>query len=85
MHDQKDATGKSRFTGKAARNWAIGWTRSVNFGRSPTATSIGTQVAEASAINTATRKSVRAPLPAAVVMSPKESVDRAYRPSSHKI
>ena len=27
---RKTATGKSRFAGKAARNWAIGWTLSVN-------------------------------------------------------
>src|SRR6516165_8962955 len=50
---RKTATGNSRLAGKAARNWAVGWTLSVNFGRSPTATPTGTQMADARVIKTA--------------------------------
>src|ERR1700721_1000179 len=46
------AIGNKRLAGKAARNYATGWTRVATRGRVPTQTPIGTQMMLASAINT---------------------------------
>ena len=62
-------TGKSTLAGKAARNWAIGCTRSVQTGRRPIQTPIGTQIRLAMAISTSTRIRVKAPRPKAVSTS----------------
>ncbi len=48
----------SRLTGKAARNWATGWTVSAHRGLRPIHTLIGTQIRLARTINTKTRMSV---------------------------
>ena len=48
----------SRLTGKAARNWAIGWTVSAKRGLRPIHTLIGTQTRLASTMSTKTRTSV---------------------------
>ncbi len=52
------AKGKSTLAGKAARNWATGWMRCDQAGRSPIHTPIGTQIRLAMAISTRTRNSV---------------------------
>ncbi len=57
------ATGHTRLTGKAARNWATGCTIWATRGRSPIQTPIGTQTSEARAISTRTRTAVTAALP----------------------
>ncbi len=64
------APGNSTLAGKAARNWAKGWIRSVQAGRSPIQTPIGTQIRLAAAISTRTRIRVRAPSPATFRASP---------------
>ncbi len=58
------AAGNSTLAGKAARNWAKGWTRSVHAGLSPIHTPIGTQITLAMAISTSTRSKVSTPRPA---------------------
>ena len=59
------ANGKRTLAGKAARNCASGWTRSVQAGRSPIQTPTGTQISVASAISTMTRSSVKKAEPSA--------------------
>ena len=66
----KTTTGNSTLAGKAARNCAIGCTRSATAGRNPIHTPIGTQIRLASAISTTTLSSVISPSPKASAMSP---------------
>ena len=84
MDDQKDGDRKKQVRREGGEELGDWLDSRLTFGCSPTATPVGTQIAEASAIKIATRSNVRAPLPAAIVMSSNKSVDRAYRPSSHK-
>ncbi len=65
----KNATGKSRLAGNAARNWAIGCTTRVKRGFSPILMPMGSQMMLAMAMSTVTRSKVMKASPITCISS----------------